>query len=101
MPECSDIACQLVRKHPKINVIAGGGQVNFVPTTEKLPLNKTMYGNRTDNVNLIKEWEQLHAGDRYCTVLKFSDLDKCDPDDVDYMFGRSPSALIKENFWWT
>ncbi len=49
-----------------------------------------MHGNRTDGVNLIKEWEKLHAGQSYCTVLKFSDLDKCDPDDVDYMFGRSP-----------
>ncbi|KAL5290357.1 hypothetical protein ACFFRR_009978 [Megaselia abdita] len=52
LEDCEDIAKQLIFRDPgkSFNVILGGGRKNFLP-------NSTTNGNRLDNLDLIKHWE--------------------------------------------
>ncbi|KAH9632369.1 hypothetical protein HF086_011869 [Spodoptera exigua] len=55
---CPDIAHQLIHNHPgnKLKVIFGGGRANFLPNSFRDE--EGMFGSRTDNRNLIQEWQQ-------------------------------------------
>lgn len=50
---CMDIAHQLVRHSPPIDVALGGGRRLFFPKQEPDVANSSLYGSRTDNISLV------------------------------------------------
>lgn len=57
---CIDIATQLLEfnKGDGIEVVLGGGRANFLPNTIADPEHKEILGLRTDDKNLITEWQK-------------------------------------------
>lgn len=88
--DCDDIALQLIKDNPNINVIMGGGRRYFLPNTTADPETNTIDGNqRRDGRNLIQEWIDLKKdrglGHKY--VWNNQMFDEIDPDYTDYVLG--------------
>jgi len=75
---CKDIARQFVdfSYGNGIEVAFGGGRRNFLPDTEEGP--EGNMGKRTDNRNLISEWQKKHPTGQY--VWNGEMLDSIDPE---------------------
>ncbi|XP_021960381.1 alkaline phosphatase isoform X2 [Folsomia candida] len=86
---CEDIATQLIKREPgiNINVILGGGRRHFTPFTQ----NDTEYpdekGHRLDGVNLIDEWISMKNSSRGRYVSGRDQLLTVDPAETDYLLG--------------
>lgn len=64
---CQDIASQLVRfsAGDGFKVALGGGRREFLPTDAKDPEYPKIGGKRTDNRNLIEEWQQRYSDGQF------------------------------------
>lgn len=86
---CDDIAEQLVLKSPgkNIKVILGGGRKEFRPTDTLDEDGK--YGSRTDDVDLIQNWESEKAARNvtFKYVWNRDQLINLDPDTTEFTLG--------------
>lgn len=64
---CVDSARQLIElgPHQGLQVVMGGGRMNFMPTSAHDPEYPDQIGKRKDGRDLIAEWQQRHPGGRY------------------------------------
>ncbi len=87
---CQDLACQLAKHNLDINVMIGGGQRNFYPTTADLPAAPGTKGRREDGEDLVKYWrdQQTAKGRKFCYISKPGELDACDAATNDYILGK-------------
>ncbi|ODN05160.1 Membrane-bound alkaline phosphatase [Orchesella cincta] len=93
--ECDDIAEQLVFGDPgrNINVILGGGRLQFLPRAKRDPENGRK-GYRTDGKNLIEMWKQEKFETRHAYVEGREQLLNVDTSNVDYLLGLfAPSHM--------
>lgn len=82
---CRDIATQLVEDSTgqNLNVIFGGGRTKFIPKTEVDEYNSP--GNRSDGINLINRWKELHPEGRY--ISNRDQLLSLKPNDTNKVLG--------------
>ncbi|CAL8069781.1 unnamed protein product [Orchesella dallaii] len=93
--ECDDIAEQLILGDPgrNINVILGGGKLQFLPRSKRDP-ETGRKGYRTDRKNLIEIWKQEKFQTRHAYVEGKEELLHVDTSNVDYLLGLfAPSHM--------
>ncbi|XP_078696938.1 alkaline phosphatase-like isoform X1 [Branchiostoma floridae x Branchiostoma belcheri] len=84
---CSDIALQLVRDNPYINVLLGGGRAYLTTTNQTDPEYPDQKGFRTDGRDLIQEWRDGKQGSAAQYVWRKAEFDQVDPAQTDYLMG--------------
>ncbi|GFO16251.1 alkaline phosphatase [Plakobranchus ocellatus] len=84
---CKDIAYQLVKENPRIQVILGGGRRNFLPQNSTEP--NRSEARRTDGLNLVEEWKQekMSHGFTHSYVYDKEGFDRVNPTNTDYLLG--------------
>lgn len=76
-----------------LQVILGGGRLQFLPRTKTDPENGRR-GFRLDGKNLIEMWKEDKYQSRYAYVEGKEQLMRVDPSNVDYLLGLfSPSHM--------
>ncbi|BHF58758.1 hypothetical protein SprV_0100171300 [Sparganum proliferum] len=87
--KCTDIAQQLALDNLDINVILGGGQAKFYPSTKHLPSDPSMVGERTDTQNLPELWlkAQKDKGRKAVLISSAAEFQNVSLDDADYVMG--------------
>ncbi|KAK3789095.1 hypothetical protein RRG08_029844 [Elysia crispata] len=93
--DVKDIAYQLVKHNPNIQVILGGGRRNFLPSTTPDPGTGAISGHqRRDGLNLIDEWkeEKANRGVSHATAFTKGEFDAVDPESTDYLMGLFSSS---------
>lgn len=97
---CRDIAQQLIKENPRINVIMGGGRRYFLPNTTLDPeTNKTDTYQRQDGLDLIQEWkdEKKDRGVGHEYAWNKDTFDAIDARYTDYVLGLfEPSHMAYE-----
>lgn len=88
---CQDLACELIKHNLDINVMIGGGQMNFYPDTEPLPVNSSVKGARLDKQNLVQYWQdqQKSKNRNYCFFGSPASMAGCDFNTADYVLGKT------------
>ncbi|KAK4874972.1 hypothetical protein RN001_014332 [Aquatica leii] len=94
--KCIDIAQQLIHGETgqKLNVIFGGGRYNFLPNNVTDEDNKP--GWRSDNRNLIKEWEQLKNNTKHKYINDLNSLKNLSTD-TEYVLGIFDNSHMAYN----
>ncbi|XP_075980742.1 membrane-bound alkaline phosphatase-like [Anticarsia gemmatalis] len=94
---CPDIAYQLVHMHPgnKIKVILGGGRSKFLPST--VVEEDGTRGLRTDNRNLIKDWEDSKVNSTYKVIRNRDELMQVNQDPPEYLLGLFNGSHLRYN----
>ncbi|GFR70750.1 alkaline phosphatase [Elysia marginata] len=90
-----DIAYQLVMDNPNVQVILGGGRRSFLDDKTPDPRSGQINGNqRNDSLNLIEEWkkEKEGRGVSHTFVSTKGEFDAVDPDNIDYLMGKTEKA---------
>ncbi|XP_030842761.1 alkaline phosphatase [Strongylocentrotus purpuratus] len=93
---CIDIARQLVEENNFINLILGGGRVNFLPNTTLDPEygDENTTGYRTDGLNLIEQWLSV-KGSSAQYVWNKTALDRVDLSSTEYLLGLFEPSHMK------
>ena len=93
-PNCKDIARQLIEDTPgnQLRVILGGGRRHFLPKHIPDHFDPTLFGERTDGVNLIDKWLeakrlQTERENQYKFVNSSAQLRDVDFANVEYLMG--------------
>ncbi|XP_022823052.1 membrane-bound alkaline phosphatase-like [Spodoptera litura] len=96
---CPDIAHQLIHNHPgnKLKVIFGGGRANFLPNS--IRDDEQTFGSRTDNRNLIQEWQQdkVDRNIKHEYIWHREQLMRAKNDLPEYMLGLFESGHMQYN----
>uniref|UniRef100_A0A8D8UST0 alkaline phosphatase n=1 Tax=Cacopsylla melanoneura TaxID=428564 RepID=A0A8D8UST0_9HEMI len=96
---CKDIATQLVKDEPgrRIRVIFGGGRNKFLPESSKD--DEGYPGQRTDGVDLIKEWllDKTNKTRKAKYIHTRGQLMDLDPNNTDYVLGLFSSDNFNYN----
>lgn len=92
--QCRDIAKQLVLDETGRNfkVILGGGRGKFTPSSQK---DGKKVGQRSDGVNLINAWKQLHARGKY--VSNKQELQSLNLKETDQILGLFAHSHMSYN----
>nr|VZI13627.1 unnamed protein product [Spirometra erinaceieuropaei] len=93
---CRDLASQLVLENPNINVILGGGQVNFYPNHTRLPCSPQKLGARQDGRRLAELWlrRQKARGRRAEYLGSPRDFPVDFSLDTDYLLGLAAASHL-------
>uniref|UniRef100_A0A8C4QAQ3 Alkaline phosphatase n=1 Tax=Eptatretus burgeri TaxID=7764 RepID=A0A8C4QAQ3_EPTBU len=92
MPEdartvCDDIAQQLLKNIPNIEVIMGGGRRYMYPSNYSDVEYPDQNGTRLDNQNLVQKWLDMHKDKNAAYVWNVTALEDVDAKTTDFLLG--------------